>query len=66
MDHAGHAIQVIRTQLGMSLRELARRSRVNPGYLSQVEQGKRTPDERWLRDVQEALAEALIEKRGAA
>lgn len=50
----------------MSLRELARRSRVNPGYLSQVEQGKRTPDDRWLRDVQEALAGALVEKRGAA
>jgi transcriptional regulator with XRE-family HTH domain len=65
MDHAGHAIKAIRTGVGMSLRELARRSDVNAGYLSQVERGTRTPDDRWLRSVEEALAKALAERNAA-
>lgn len=61
MGYAGTAIHTARIAAGMSLRELARRSSTNAGYLSQVERGDREPTERWLRDVEAALAEAIAE-----
>jgi transcriptional regulator with XRE-family HTH domain len=59
MAHAGIAIFNARTALGMSLNELARRSGTDPGYLSRVERGKRTPTDRWIQSVTTVLFEAM-------
>jgi len=66
MRHAGIAIFNARTALGMSLNELARRSNTDPGYLSRVERGQRTPTDRWLAAVTTVLFEAMGEDEGAA
>ena len=39
----------------MPLNELARRSNTDPGYLSRVERGLRTPTDRWVRAVTTVL-----------
>lgn len=49
----------------LSVRGLAARAGVNPGYLSQVERGLADPTGRWTRAVEEALAEHLAERRAA-
>lgn len=59
MATAGHAIRALRKAQGLSLRELARLAEVEPGYLSQVEQGKRDPSPRWLKSVTDALGRHL-------
>lgn len=59
MTDAGPAIKTLREAQGLSLRKLAALSGTNPGYLSQVEQGKKTPTRRWLRAVTEALGKNL-------
>lgn len=41
MESFGNAIRRLRQERGMSLRELARRARVDPGHLSRVEAGTR-------------------------
>lgn len=48
-------LRAIREEHGLSVRGLARLADVNPTYLSQVERGIRTPSERWLRAVSDAL-----------
>jgi transcriptional regulator with XRE-family HTH domain len=65
MTDAGVAIFNARTALGMSLNELARRANVDPGYLSRVERGKRTPSDHWTRSVTAAVFAAMAED-GAA
>lgn len=57
--HAGEAVRIFRTRLGMTLRELAAEAGTSFSYLGQVERGERTPTERWLRDVEAALAKKL-------
>jgi len=66
MSHAGYAIQAGRAALDLSQAELAERAGVNPGYLSLVEAGQRTPSARWMRTVLEALSAAILERRGEA
>lgn len=43
----------------LSLRRLAQLAGVNAGYLSQVENGKEQPTERWLKAVTDALGHNL-------
>ncbi len=49
----------------LSLRQLADRAGVSSAYLSLVENELREPTQRWVRDVEEALAKHILEK-GAA
>lgn len=60
--NAGGTIRAMRAAMGLSLRELGRRAGTTPGYLSQVERGKRDPSERWLGAVKRALGEHMIER----
>jgi transcriptional regulator with XRE-family HTH domain len=46
----------------LGVNELARLAGVNAGYLSQVEQEKKTPSKRWLRAVTDALGKHLAER----
>jgi transcriptional regulator with XRE-family HTH domain len=62
MTHPGHAIRATREPLEWSIRELARRADVNPGYLSRFERGQVDPTPRWLFAVETALAEGLAER----
>lgn len=66
MTHAGIAIFNARTAHGMSLNELARRSNTDPGYLSRVERGLRTPTDRWVRAVTTVLFEAMANDEQAS
>ena len=66
MTHAGASIRAMRKGLGLSLNELARRSGVNASQLSKVERNLKTPSDRWLRDVKEALAAEMTKQRGDA
>lgn len=59
MEDAGPAIRTLRKAQGLSLRELARLAQVEASYLSQVERGRRTPSDRWLKSVTDALGEHL-------
>lgn len=59
MGHAGTAIRTVRKAQELSLRELARRAEVEPGYLSMVERGLREPSARWLKAVTDALGQHL-------
>lgn len=58
----------MRTALGLSLRQLADKAGVSYPYLSKVERGMAEPTDRWVRDVNEALAAYALEIRqdGAA
>lgn len=59
MDSVGAAIRAMREAQGLSQRQLAERAGVNPGYLSSVEAGKKTPTTRWLAAVTNALGRNL-------
>lgn len=51
----GPLIRRLRTDAGMTVRELADRAGVDFGYLSRVERGQGTPTQRWIADVAVAL-----------
>lgn len=55
----------MRQAQGLTLQDLAERAATSYSYLSQVERENRTPTDRWLRDVTDALAKHMLE-RGAA
>ncbi len=57
----GSRIRSARLAAGLSLRELARRAYVNPGYLSQVERGLRAPSSALLAAVSHVLDVVLVE-----
>jgi transcriptional regulator with XRE-family HTH domain len=59
--HAGIAVRIFRQKLGLSLRDLASESGTSFSYLAQVERGERVPTERWLRDIEAALAKKMGE-----
>lgn len=63
---AGLAIRQMRLALGLSVRQLAHRADVSYPYLSRVERGLKDPSDRWVRDVNEALAAYATEVRGGA
>lgn len=46
----------------LTLRDLADLSGTSFAYLSLVERGKRTPTDRWLRAVTDALAKHMLEE----
>lgn len=46
----------MRESLGLTVRGLAQDADVNPGYLSEVERGNKTPSRRWLHAVTSTLA----------
>jgi transcriptional regulator with XRE-family HTH domain len=68
MAYAGVAIKAAREGAGLTLRQLAAlcEPKVSFVYLSQVERGEREPSERWLRDVNQALAAYMTEQRRAS
>ncbi len=43
MNNIGHRLKEVRTERGLSLRELARMASVSPSFLSQIENGKSQP-----------------------
>jgi transcriptional regulator with XRE-family HTH domain len=43
MNNIGHRLKEVRTERGLSLRELARLASVSPSFLSQIENGKSQP-----------------------
>ena len=51
----GRAIRVIRTELGLSRRDLEERTRLSYPYLSEIEAGKKTPSPVALRAITNAL-----------
>lgn len=51
----GRAIRVIRTELGLSRRELEERTRLSYTYLSEIEAGKKTPSPVALQAISIAL-----------
>jgi len=65
MAHPGTGIRAMRQAQKLSLRQLADRAGVSSAYLSLVENELREPTQRWVRDVEEALAKHILEK-GAA
>lgn len=65
MTHAGHTIRTQRKALGVSLRSLARLAGVSPAQLSRFERGLLEPTPRWTRDVEEAVAQLLLEGKAA-
>lgn len=65
-DHAGTAIEAMRTALDLSQEELARLADVDQGYLSRVEAGDRTPSPGWMEGVSQTIANEMIERRGGA
>lgn len=65
MTHPGPAIRAMRQAQGLTLQDLAERAGTSYSYLSQVEREGRTPTDRWLRDVTDALAKHML-ARGAA
>ena len=56
----------MRLALGLSLRQLADKADVSYPYLSKVERGMAEPTDRWVRDVNQALADYALELRGGA
>jgi transcriptional regulator with XRE-family HTH domain len=64
--NAGRAVKVIREAQDLGLNELATLAGVSGGYLSQVEQGKKTPSTRWLRHVTDALGANLANLAAAS
>ena len=52
------AVWELLDQLGISLKELARRSGISAGYLSQLIRGERSPSVRTQRRLQQALGVA--------
>src|SRR5690349_1370671 len=55
METFGEALRRLRTERGISLRELARRASVDPGHLSRVEAGRRPPTPQMAAAVARAL-----------
>lgn len=51
----GHAIRVIRTEHGLSRKELAKRSGLSYPYLSEIEAGKKSPSSKALRAIANAV-----------
>lgn len=62
----GRRIRDRRIELGMSLRELARRREITPSYLSDIENDRRTPAEDLLRAIGKELELAFDELMGLA
>jgi Helix-turn-helix domain len=62
LTRAGSGVQTMREAMRLSLRDLARRAAVSPGYLSLVERGRRDPSERWPGQVARAMAEHMTER----
>lgn len=61
----GRAIRVIRTEIGLSRRDLESRTRLSYPYLSEIEAGKKTPSPVALQAISRALEvpeEALLER----
>lgn len=65
----GEALRSYRTEQGITLRELAESARVSPGYLSELERGRKEVSSELLASVCHALtvsvAEVLIEAAGS-
>lgn len=65
----GEALRSYRTEQGITLRELAESARVSPGYLSELERGRKEVSSELLAAVCHALevsvAEVLIEAAGS-
>ena len=55
----GPAVRAIRVAQGVRHGELAQRARVNPGYLTLIEQGKRQPSQVVISRIAAALGLAL-------
>lgn len=64
----GSALRFLRSDRGVTLRELAERSRVSPGYLSELERGRKEVSSELLASVCRALdttvADLLIAAAG--
>lgn len=56
----GHHIRQRRSEIGISLRELARRTGLTPAFISQVERGKTSPSLDSLRRIAEALEVSIL------
>lgn len=65
MTHPGPAIRAMREAQGLTLRELAALAKTSYSYLSLVEREKGEPTDRWLRDVTDALANHMLDKKSA-
>lgn len=55
MPPNGPLIRRLRTDAGLSIREIAEQAGVDPGYLSRVERGQGDPTARWIAAIAEAL-----------
>ena len=62
--HVGRAIRAMRRGQGLTLRQLAESAGCSYAYLSLVERGQRTPSDRWLFWIRQALAWEML--HGAA
>lgn len=62
MGNPGSAIRAMREAQELSLRDLAHMSDTSYAYLSLVERGLRTPTDRWMRSITEALANNMSEE----
>jgi transcriptional regulator with XRE-family HTH domain len=65
-EAVGRAIRVIRTEQGMSRKELARRSELSYPYVSEIETGKKSPSSRALRSIADAFGLPVHELLAAA
>lgn len=59
MTQQGDAIRGLREELGLTLRELAAAAGVSFSYLAEVERGEKDPHARWLKAVNDALADRM-------
>lgn len=66
MTHVGPTIRGLRQELGLSARQLAEASGASHSYLCKVERGEKVPTDRWLRDINEALASRMLDLRRAS
>ena len=57
----GHKIKQLRIQKGLTLEELASRSELTKGFLSQMERNLTSPSIATLNDIVEALGSSLSE-----
>lgn len=55
----GSQIRAARLAAGLGLREVARRAVIDPGYLSQIERGKRAPSPEFLARLSDVLGVEL-------
>lgn len=59
--HVGNRLRIIRTELGVSLDELSRRSTISPGYLAKYEAGTRRMSPLVLSEMSDALGVGIDE-----